>query len=313
MRIPLLLIAAGLPSPAFAHDLFLEFAGHVLEPRSTASVALVNGAFGKSDNVITRDRMVDVSIVGPTDERMHPGASDWHDVGKTSQLRFETGEVGTYVLGVSTAPRMIELTPEAFNSYLKHDGVLDVLEARKRNGELELPARERYSKHVKSVVQVGELRSEAFDTVLGYPIEIVPLANATDLHEGDELPVRVLFNGAPLASQLVYASHGSFHAHDESGSHVEAFSGRTDESGRFVLPVNEAGRWYVRLIHMKPSPEPDVDYESFWATLTFQVAEGTAPPPSRLTAAAAAAALAIALLATIGITRSVRSASISST
>jgi len=277
MRKLLPLTALVLVQPALGHTLFLEFADHVLRPGAEASVALVNGTFGNSDNVVSRDRMLDVSIVGPDEERVHPDPSAWRDVGETSWLDFETGDTGTYVLGVSTAPRTIELDAEAFHGYLRHDGVTDVLEERERAGLLGESARERYSKHVKSVVQVGDAASGAFHAVLGYPVEIVPLANPTALREGDSLPVRVLLGGAPLASQLVYASHASHHAHDDSGGHVESFRGRTDEEGRVDVPVDEAGRWYVRLIHMAPAPEPDVDYESLWATLTFQVA---ASPPA---------------------------------
>jgi len=51
----------------------------------------------------------------------------------------------------------------------------------------------------------------------------------------------------------------------------------THETGR-VLHVMASGarggggRWYVRTIHMvETTDEADVDYESNWATLTFQV------------------------------------------
>ena len=54
-----------------------------------------------------------------------------------------------------------ELTAEEFNDYLEHDGVTDVLERRRSQGQLTSDARERYSKHVKAIVQVGEPRSGA--------------------------------------------------------------------------------------------------------------------------------------------------------
>ncbi|MGB3149752.1 MAG: DUF4198 domain-containing protein, partial [Maribacter sp.] len=62
-----------------------------------------------------------------------------------------------------------------------------------------------------------------------YPIELVPLENPYDLNTGDKLRVKLLFNGEPLANQLVYANfkalengqaqgdqdqHG--HGHDEA-------------------------------------------------------------------------------------------------
>jgi len=46
---------------------------------------------------------------------------------------------------------------------------------------------------------------------------------------------------------------------------------RSDTAGiaRFVL--NRAGKWYVKFIHMVPVSHDSVNYESKWATLTFEV------------------------------------------
>ena len=41
--------------------------------------------------------------------------------------------------------------------------------------------------------------------------------------------------------------------------------------GIFSFEISHQGRWYVRLIRMVPVPEEGVDYESNWATLTFDV------------------------------------------
>ncbi|MCH8962364.1 MAG: flagellar filament capping protein FliD, partial [Bacteroidetes bacterium] len=44
-----------------------------------------------------------------------------------------------------------------------------------------------------------------------------------------------------------------------------------DDEGVARIEIKTAGQWYVRLIHMVESEEKDVDYESNWATLTFEV------------------------------------------
>ena len=253
------------------HDMFLKMSSYFLSENSPATIALLNGTFAESENVITRDRMLDVSIVGPGDEVMHPDSTAWTDKGHTAWLSFSTGSAGSYVAGVSTRSRVIELSAEDFNAYLAHDGVLDILEERTRNGTADKAAAERYSKHVKAIFQVGEDRSEAYAHVLGYPIEIVPIENPYDLGVGGQLSVRVLLRGEPLPSQLVYASHEGYHAHHADGGHAEAIKTRTDESGVARIELSTAGRWYVRLIHMESSAESGVDYESNWATLTFQV------------------------------------------
>ena len=75
----------------------------------------------------TNDRCL--SVVDGQGDVSYPQSGQWQDEDNISKLSFQTGDPGTYVLGVSTKPRMIELSAEDFNEYLAHDGVLDVLEA----------------------------------------------------------------------------------------------------------------------------------------------------------------------------------------
>lgn len=257
-----------------AHDMFLKLSTYFVAPNSEATVALINGTFDQSENVITRDRMTDVSIVDGSGAVRHPDTAQWRDDGSRALLDFTTGEPGTYVVGVSTAARMIDLSAEDFNDYLRHDGVVDVLAAREEGGTLDQSARERYSKHVKALVQVGETRSDSYAHRLDYPIEIVPQQNPYELGAGDALEVLVLHDGEPVSDQIVYANYEGHHAHGDDGEHHEAVQTRTDSAGLARIPLDHSGRWYVRLIHMVPvTDEPDVDYESNWATLTFEVQE----------------------------------------
>ncbi len=263
----LLLVVGSL----YAHDMFLKLSTYFLAPHTETSIALYNGTFDKSENVITRDRMLDVSMVGPGDSVIHPDTADWWEKDNITWLDFKTGDAGTYVLGVSTASRIIDLSAKDFNNYLSHDGVLDVLAARKKDGTLDEDASERYSKHVKAIYQVGDKRTATYQHRLGYPIEIVPLQNPYDLGVGDTFEALVLRDGEPVVNQLVYASHAGFHGHSEDGSHAEAVKTRTDREGVARFELMTAGQWYVRLIHMVESDEKGVDYESNWATVTFEI------------------------------------------
>ena len=258
-------------APLTAHDMFLVVEDHDLPADSEVAVALYNGTFDKSENSIDRDRMIDVTVIDGEGQVRHPTAEQWRDEDNSSILSFPTHDPGTYVVGVSTRPRMIELSAADFNEYLEHDGVLDVLAARESEGLLDRPANERYSKHVKSILQVGGEATDTFSSFLGYPIEIVPQANPAALGPGDTLRVLVMAEGAPVADQLVYASHAGFHSHDDSGAHREAIQTRTNERGVAEIEISRSGRWYVRLIRMLPVDEDGVDYESNWATLTFEV------------------------------------------
>lgn len=254
-----------------AHDTFLKFDSYYLQPQTQVSVFLVNGTFESSENSVAVERMQDVRITGPNQFLQRPASRQWRLTEQLNELAFTTGEPGTYGIGVSIKPRTLEMTAEEFDNYLKHDGVLDVLDTRQKGEHPAGPVTEKYSKHVKALFQVGGERTENFAEVYGFPIEIVPQKNPFSLSAGETLPVLVLFQGQPVNNQLVYASYAGFHEHDDQGQHVEAVQTRTNAEGVAQITIKEKGRWYVRLIHMVPSDEEGVDYESNWATLTFEI------------------------------------------
>jgi uncharacterized GH25 family protein len=202
-----------------SHDMYLKLDSFFLQPNADANIQLFNGTFDKSENAIARSRMIDGSLVG-NGKRTEVDTTQWSEQDNATILSFTTGEPGTWVAGVSTKARDFKMDAEAFNTYLKHDGIMDMLEAREKNGTLNQDANERYSKHVKTIFQVGETRTDDWQTVLGYPIELVPLSNPYDLHAGDMLTVRLLWQGKPLAGELVYVdAQASAHSHGDDHSH----------------------------------------------------------------------------------------------
>lgn len=247
----------------YAHDLFIKLDSYFVEPNSRVTIPILNGTFAKSENWIAPDRVVDVSLVTPLSHR-RLGTVGWAPTADslTTLLTVSTDVTGTYVLGVATRPRELDLSAADFNAYLEHDGIPDVLETRRRSGELDRAARERYAKHVKAVFQVGERRSNEFTTVLGYPAEIVPLSNPYQLASGDELRVRCLVHGEPVANQLVIAGG------EGEGGPIPERATRTDADGVARFTIHSAGKWYVKFINMVPG-DGGVDYVSEWATLTF--------------------------------------------
>ncbi len=254
-----------------AHDMFLKLRLYIVEPNTNLTIALYNGTFDKSENIITRDRMIDASIVYPNGKRKGIDKKQWRDGWYETLLDLKMEKIGTHLVGVSTEAKIIELSAEDFNLYLAHDKVMDILAERKKSGETDKPARELYSKHIKTLVQVGDKRTGSFNTNLEYPIEIIPSQNPYNLKKGDEMGFQVLRDGKAVANQLVYASHAGFHGHLEDGSHEEAVTARTDSKGFGKIKLVESGEWYIRLIHMVKSDKKDIDYESNWATITFYI------------------------------------------
>ncbi len=255
-----------------SHDMFLKFNSYFLEPHSKSTVQLINGTFDRSDNTITRDRMIDVSVV-ENGNRAKIDTTEWFDEGETSILNLGTNDPGTYVVGVSTKARDFAMKAKTFNDYLIHDGVLDMLEMRKQKNMIDQDVVEKYSKHVKAIFQVGNEATNDWSTILDYPIEFVPLQNPYKAKLRDEFRVQLLWAGKPLINQLVYAGNAkTSHTHDDDEDHHHHdIQLRTDENGIISFKPKYAGIWFLRTIYMEESSEPGLTHESNWATLTFEM------------------------------------------
>jgi hypothetical protein len=74
--------------------------------------------------------------------------------------------------------------------------------------------------------------------------------------------VRVLRNGAPFASFAVgLVGPGK----------AKGVLKTTDGQGRATFPIGQAGRWLLRATDVRRSTNPEADWESDFATLTFEV------------------------------------------
>ena len=249
-----------------SHELFLKSDSFFMKSNESVELYLFNGTFDKSENTITRDRIVKARILGPG-FKFYPKIEDYYDRDDATFLKWNTGGPGTYVAGISTLPRVIKLNATAFTEYLEHEGLIHTINDRKAKGISDQPAAEKYSKHVKAVIQVEDKLTNDFSTVLDYPIEFIPLSNPYELSVGDDLRMKLLFNGLPLYDQVVHIGSRSV----SDSRDVEEKETRTDSSGEFSFKIDEKGKWYVASIYMQESKEEGIDYESNWATLTFEV------------------------------------------
>jgi uncharacterized GH25 family protein len=208
----------------------------------------------------------DVSVVAPNGEIANPVETDFTKNETTAFLNLEPQTEGTYVIGLSTKTREIDLKAKDFNEYLSHDGIPDTLAERKRTKTLNQNARERYSKHVKTLLQVGDQKTENYKTALNYPVEIVPQTNPFSLKAGETFEFLCLMDGKPLKNQFVMTGYETV-----GGKLIKGKNVRTDAKGIAKVNVDAAGAWYVRFINMAKTKQPKLDYESKWATLSFAV------------------------------------------
>ncbi|HEX8877300.1 MAG TPA: DUF4198 domain-containing protein [Phycisphaerales bacterium] len=170
---------------------------------------------------------------------------------------------GTYAVGYRSRNTMITLDGPKFDAYLKEEGLDNALEARK--GKSDVPGRERYSRCAKTLISVGDDRGSGFDHSFGFPLELIPTQNPYALAAGDGLTVTLLADGKPAANALVRATN-----RDHPG---EWLSERTNDQGQVTFKLDQPGFWMIASVRMTAvePPAPDCDWESLWATLTFDL------------------------------------------
>ena len=90
---------------------------------------------------------------------------------------------------------------------------------------------------------------------------------------GQDLPVRLTYQGQPLAGALVVAIN--------QASPAEKLRARSDKDGRVRFRLPRAGMRLIKAVHMIPAPaEGHADWESFWASLTFDLPADDVPHSS---------------------------------
>lgn len=101
--------------------------------------------------------------------------------------------------------------------------------------------------------------NERFAKPLGMKFEVVPLKSPLGLHEGDLLPVQVLFDGAPLAKGKI-----------ERGRQMPPLE--SDRDGMAQILIQGKGWQKIRVVHDTPAPErQDIDYYRHFAFLVFEL------------------------------------------
>ena len=257
----LALLVTVLSAPiAWGHDFWIEPSAFTPAPGQRVAVRLRVGEHFRGDPV-PRDpsRIERFAAVGPSGEARVAGVANSEPAG------FMTfGSPGLHLLVYDSNHASVELGGEKFEEYLKMEGLEAVSTQRAKRGQTADPVKEVYSRCAKSLVAVGGGAGPGFDRTLGLPLELVPEANPYTLQGGGELPVRLLYEGKPLAGALVMAL--------QKDRPEPKLSVRSDAKGRVRLRLDRPGVWLVKAVHMVPAAkETGADWESFWASLTFEV------------------------------------------
>jgi hypothetical protein len=244
------------------HDLWVIPGKFVIEPGEKVRVFLHSGdRFPNSTALLSKRRIESFILHGPSTESP---VSAFVAEGDSLTAEIAGPESGTAVLALAIKPRVIRLKADEFNEYLEEDGLPRILELRKRLGETNHSAVERYAKWAKAILKVGDREDDTWSKPIGLKLEIVPRRNPYTLRPGESSPVVVLFDGEPLPGVTVVGGR--------AGPSSRRVKSVTDSDGEASLVLEEPGRWYLSAIHMIRLPDdPEAEWESFWATVTFEV------------------------------------------
>lgn len=184
--------------------------------------------------------------------------------GKTRFItEAELTEKGTYGLSMSRTG-----TPMYFCKIL--DGTWlpkskDELDISQKNGA----ACGGYFQHTKSYVSLIET-TDIWKTLMGHPLEIIPLSHPNTLLAGDRFSFQVLYQNKPLAGAKVIGISQGYRAKKHGDTPISV---TTDADGKASMTFDLAARWLITLTHEFPNNTEKMDTMAHQASLMLEVNE----------------------------------------
>jgi len=170
---------------------------------------------------------------------------------------------GTVLIAFQSKNKHIELPANKFNEYLADDG-LDLARAmRIDQGETDSVGREHYQRSVKTLLQVGDQKTDNYKKRTGLPLDIVPLNHPYHIKKSGNLRLKVYFHDAPLPNHLV-------RIWQRVNGKVTSQRLTTDAQGEIEVTVHPIGQWMASLVEMeRAAPTDSVQWQSYWGSLTW--------------------------------------------
>lgn len=263
----MLWIAVGIP--VAAHEFWIMPATFELKKDTPVELNLFVGQFFDGELVPLSLEYVTVVLHYSTLGKMNITSRVPRSSKSGMQIPFASG--GTHLLAIDTHPNRVELSADKFNYYLHDEGLDSIIAMRDAAGKSAMPSRERYRRHIKTLLSVD---GKSDDTVLmrtGQRLEIIPLADPFRRQAGDSLDFRLMFDDKPLVNALLKAWH-------KQDGQTMLIRVRSNHDGIVHVTLPFAGSWMLSTVHMLPvSGDPGFDWESFWGNLTFQLGKSGKP------------------------------------
>ena len=239
--IALILVCAA--ATAEAHDFWIEPSTFRPKRGELISIALRVGQDFVGDPIPRSDSLIETFVARDANgERRINGFENRDPAGYMHSVR-----PGMIVVGYRSKPSRVDLSTEAFARFLREEGFTKIAPQAHT---------ETFTRFAKSVLVSGSDAPANVD--FGWRFEIVP---QSAFNGAKPLRVRVVLEGKPLAGALVTAIH-----RDDPRARVAV---RTDRAGVATLPL-QSGVWLVKTVALISPRAGKNDWETLWASLTFE-------------------------------------------
>jgi hypothetical protein len=260
-------------TPVLAHEFWFEPVAAPLAAGDTARLDLRVGEFfeGESLGFLMPATMAlrQYSAAGNKDLR---GLLPPPSRGAIPTLNLPMPAAGAHLVSFDSQPNQISLPADRFHAYLHDEGLDFIKVQRETTGNAEKPGRERYRRHVKTLLQVGSAGAataagsdRTYATRTGQRLEIVPSNDPLVMKPGDALGLQIFFDDKPLAGALLKAWN-------KQGGQTLIIRAKTAVDGKATFNLPYAGGWMISVVHMVPSSGvKDIDWDSHWGNLSFNL------------------------------------------
>ncbi|WP_447761966.1 DUF4198 domain-containing protein [Sphingopyxis panaciterrae] len=265
--LPLCLL--GVTTIADAHDFWLQPQHWQAAPDQPVGVTLqVGHGPDRQRSSIPARRIVRFEAITPEgrrvdlDKRLDIG-------GATQDATVAFGTRGAYLVVLETDNNAESHLPAGrFNAYLEDEGLTGAIAHRARTNRTGAEGAETYSRHAKTIVQVGAADPQQQARIVrptGLTLEIVPEVSPLSALPGRPLPVRIYYRGRPLAGALV-----KLNDLDADAKPVEMQ--RSDANGRAIFTMPGKGSWQFNVIWTRPQPKSSLaDFDTSFSSLSFGI------------------------------------------
>ncbi|WP_299042088.1 DUF4198 domain-containing protein [uncultured Tateyamaria sp.] len=261
-RLFLALWCAILTTSATAHEFWIEPEVYQVPPSGKIIARLKNGETFEGVNLAYFERRIerfDVVVgdtIRPVEARM----------GDNPALDVPAPVGGLVVVVHETTPSL--LTYKEWAKFLKFADHKDFADIEARHAANDFPAppfKERYTRHAKALVAVGD--GAGRDRALGLKTEFIALTNPYAADFDGAMRVQVTLDGQIRANAQV-------EVFDRAPDNTVTVSlHRTDAEGIATVPVQPGHAYLFDAVSIAPVADTDTDavWDTFWAALTFAV------------------------------------------